>query len=66
MAAAGRNGPHGEPIREVGSEGGGQLCRPRDLLMHTSIYGEIFYLRPRFFTLGVYKIADFGKKEQLI
>jgi hypothetical protein len=43
-----------------------ELLITRDLLIHTSIYGEIFYLRPRFFTLGVYKISDFGKKEQLI
>ena len=36
-------------IREIGSGGGGQLRRPRDLLIPMSIYREIFYTQQRFF-----------------
>jgi hypothetical protein len=40
-------------IREVGSGGGGQLRRPRDLLIPTLIYRKIFYIEQRFFTSGM-------------
>ncbi len=41
-------GGHGPILLGKSEAGGGQLCRPRDLLIPTWIYREIFYLRPRF------------------
>ena len=48
-----RRRPWSDFIREVGSGGEGQLCRPRDLLIPTLVYREIFYIERRFFTSGV-------------
>jgi hypothetical protein len=42
-----RRRPWSDFIREVGSGGEGQLCRPRDLLIPTLVYREIFYHMPR-------------------
>jgi hypothetical protein len=46
-------GGHGPILLGKSEAGGDQLRQPRDLLIPTLIYREIFYLRPRFFTSGV-------------
>jgi len=53
MRTVSAGGSHGPILLGKSEEGGGQLCRPRDLLIPTCIFREIFYLRPRFFTLGM-------------
>ena len=50
-------------IWEVGS--GGQLCRPRDLLIPTSIYREFFY-QAEIFYWALKDSRNFVKKDQLI
>jgi hypothetical protein len=46
-------GSHGPILLGKLEAGGDRLRRPRDLLIPTFIYREIFYLRPRFFTSGL-------------
>jgi hypothetical protein len=43
-------GGHGPVLLGKSEAGGDQLHQPRDLLISTLIYREIFYIRPRFFT----------------
>ena len=56
---------HG-PISLGRSEvGGGHLRGPRDLFIPTLSYREIFYLWPRFFTLGMYKNLGYWSKSAI-
>jgi hypothetical protein len=63
VSAGGGHGPILLGKSEAG--GGGQLRRPRDLLIPTLIYRENFYIEEIFY-IGHVKISDFGKKVQLI
>jgi len=50
ISAGGGNGPI---LLGKSEAGGGQLRRPRDLLIPMLIYKEMLYLSPRFFTSAV-------------
>jgi hypothetical protein len=51
VSAGGGHGPNFLGKAEAG--GGGQLLRPRDLLIPTLVYRVIFYIEQRFFKSGV-------------
>ena len=53
MRTVSAGGGHGPILLGKSEAGGGQLRRPRDLLIPTSIYMEIFYIKQRFFTSGM-------------